>query len=302
MSIREKILALKHKRNAVILAHNYQIPEVQDIADYVGDSLGLSIRAAGTDADVIVFCGVHFMAETAKILSPRKMVLLPDRAAGCPMADMISADQLRTLKSENPGAGVLCYVNTTAEIKAECDLCCTSANAVRMVQEGLKDARDIIFVPDRHLADYVSAQTGRSFIVWPGYCPTHAMILPEHVRHQKALYPGAAVIAHPECTSAVRGLADRIASTEGMCRYVKESGVREFIVATERGIIHRLQKENPGMTFHPVSAHAVCPNMKLTSLEKILWALEDMQHEIIVPEEVRQRAYASIRRMLDLSE
>lgn len=302
MSIIKKILALKHQRNAVILAHNYQVPEVQDIADFVGDSLGLSIKAAATDADVIVFCGVHFMAETAKILSPEKTVLLPDKSAGCPMADMINAGELRKLKEEHPGAGVLCYVNTTAEVKAECDLICTSANAVRMVQEGLKDARDIIFVPDRHLADYVSGKTGRSFIAWPGYCPTHAMILPEHVRGEKALHPEAAVIAHPECTHAVRELADCTASTEGMCRYVKESGIREFIIATERGIIHRLQKENPSATFYPVSAHAVCPNMKLTSLEKILWALEDMQHEIIVPEEVRQRAYASIRRMLDLSE
>lgn len=302
MGITEKIMALKQKRNAVILAHNYQVPEVQDIADFVGDSLGLSSQAAATSADVIVFCGVHFMAETAKILSPGKTVLLPDPSAGCPMADMVNATQLRKLKAEHPGVGVLCYVNTTAEVKAECDLCCTSANAVRMVREGMKDAREIIFVPDRHLADYVSAQTGRTFIVWPGYCPTHAMILPEHVRQQKALYPGALVIAHPECTSPVRNLADCVASTEGMCRYVKESGVREFIIATERGIIHRLRKENPGTTFHPVSSHAVCPNMKLTSLEKILWALEDMQHEITVPEEVRQKACASIRRMLDLSE
>jgi quinolinate synthase len=302
MSIAERIQQLKKERNAVILAHNYQIPAVQDIADFVGDSLGLSIQASKTDAEVIVFCGVHFMAETAKILSPEKTVLLPEKAAGCLMADMIDADQLRALKAEHPGAKVLCYVNTSAAVKAECDLCCTSANAVRMVREGLREAAEIIFVPDKYLADYVSAQTGRSFIVWPGFCPTHARILPENVREEKALHPEAVVIAHPECPPELRQLADCVTSTEGMCRYVRESTAREIIVATERGILHRLRKENPGKIFYPASRFALCMNMKLIQQEKILWALEDMGHEIVVPPEVAEKARAGIQRMLDFSE
>jgi len=302
MSIAERIQQLKKERNAVILAHNYQISEVQDIADFVGDSLGLSIQASKTDAEVIVFCGVHFMAETAKILSPEKTVLLPEKAAGCLMADMIDADQLRALKAEHPGAKVLCYVNTSAAVKAECDLCCTSANAVRMVREGLREAAEIIFVPDKYLADYVSAQTGRSFIVWPGFCPTHARILPENVREEKVLHPEAVVIAHPECPPELRQLADCVTSTEGMCRYVRESTAREIIVATERGILHRLRKENPGKIFYPASRFALCMNMKLIQQEKILWALEDMGHEIVVPPEVAEKARAGIQRMLDFSE
>jgi quinolinate synthase len=262
----------------------------------------LSIEAAKTAADVIVFCGVHFMAETAKILSPCKTVLLPEKAAGCPMADMINADQLRALKAEHPQAKVLCYVNTSAAVKAECDLCCTSANAVRMVGEGLKDAEEIIFVPDRYLADYVSTQTGRSFIVWPGFCPTHARILPKNILQEKELHPEAVVIAHPECPPELRKRADCVTSTEGMCRYVKESKAKEIIVATERGIIHRLRKENPDKVFYPASKFALCMNMKLIQLEKILWALEDMAYEIIVPEEIADRARASIQRMLDFSE
>jgi len=302
MSIAERIQQLKKERNAVILAHNYQIPAVQDIADFVGDSLGLSIQASKTDAEVIVFCGVHFMAETAKILSPEKTVLLPEKAAGCLMADMIDADQLRALKAEHPGAKVLCYVNTSAAVKAECDLCCTSTNAVRMVREGLREAAEIIFVPDKYLADYVSAQTGRSFIVWPGFCPTHARILPENVQEEKALHPEAVVIAHPECPPELRQLADCVTSTEGMCRYVRESTAREIIVATERGILHRLRKENPGKIFYPASRFALCMNMKLIQQEKILWALEDMGHEIVVPPEVAEKARAGIQRMLDFSE
>ena len=302
MSIAERIQQLKKERNAVILAHNYQISEVQDIADFVGDSLGLSIQASKTDAEVIVFSGVHFMAETAKILSPEKTVLLPEKAAGCLMADMIDADQLRALKAEHPGAKVLCYVNTSAAVKAECDLCCTSANAVRMVREGLREAAEIIFVPDKYLADYVSAQTGRSFIVWPGFCPTHARILPENVREEKVLHPEAVVIAHPECPPELRQLADCVTSTEGMCRYVRESTAREIIVATERGILHRLRKENPGKIFYPASRFALCMNMKLIQQEKILWALEDMGHEIVVPPEVAEKARAGIQRMLDFSE
>lgn len=294
----EKIKRLKEEKNAVILAHNYQRPEVQDIADFVGDSLELSIKAAKTTADVIVFCGVHFMAETAKILSPGKTVLLPEKKAGCPMADMITGEQLRDLKREHPGAAVLCYVNTSAEVKAECDLCCTSANAVEMVRDVLKDEKEIIFVPDQYLAAYVSSQTGREFILWKGYCPTHARILPEDILAQKELHPGAKVLVHPECRPELIRLADKVASTGGMCRYVREAKSKEFIVATERGIIHRMEKENPGKHFFPTSSSAVCPNMKYTTLEKILWSLEDMVHEILIPEEIMNRARLSIEKML----
>jgi quinolinate synthase len=298
MSLIEKIQELKKKRNAVILAHNYQIPQVQDIADFVGDSLGLSMEAAGTNADVIVFCGVHFMAETAKILSPEKTVLLPEEKAGCPMADMITAEDVKALKERHPGAAVLCYINTSAAVKAECDLCCTSANAVRMVREVLKNEKEIIFVPDRYLAAYVAAQTGRAIIPWQGFCPTHARILPENIAEMKALHPEAEVLVHPECTPELIGLADHVASTEGMCRYAKESKSTEFIIATERGIIHRMERENPEKRFHPASRFALCPNMKYTTPEKILRALEDTVYEIRVPEDIAARARRCIERML----
>ncbi|MDD5722440.1 MAG: quinolinate synthase NadA [Syntrophales bacterium] len=302
MELVEKILGLKRKRNAVILAHNYQTPAVQDIADYVGDSLGLSVQAAGTDAEVIVFCGVRFMAETAKILSPEKTVLLPDERAGCPMADMVTTDQLMALKAKHPEAKVLAYVNTSAQVKAECDLCCTSANAVSMVRDILKDEKEIIFIPDRHLADYVALETGREFIVWNGWCPTHAKILPEDIIREKELHPKAFVIAHPECPREVRSMADEVASTGGMCSYIREKDADEFIVATEVEIIHRLKKENPEKLFYPASRFAVCPNMKYTTLEKILWSLEDMTQEVHVDESVRIRARRSIGRMLSAGE
>jgi quinolinate synthase len=297
----DKINRLKKERKAVILAHNYQIPEVQDCADFVGDSLGLSIEAAKTDAEVIVFCGVHFMAETAKILSPGKTVLLPAQDAGCPMADMITGDQLRALKAEHPGAKVLCYVNTSAEVKAECDLCCTSANAVKMVAEGLKDAREIIFVPDQYLAAFVAAKTGRTFITWPGFCPTHARILPEHVAAARARHPGCAVIVHPECRPEVSAMADITVSTGGMSRFAHETQAKEIIVGTEPGIIYRLKKENPDKVFYPISDQVICPNMKKTNLEKVLWSLEEMTHAIEVPEPIAVRARRSIEAMLKIS-
>ena len=300
MELIEKIAKLKKERKAVILAHNYQIPEVQDIADFVGDSLELSIKASQTDAEVIVFCGVHFMAETAKILSPQKTVLLPAREAGCPMADMITAEQLRALKAEHPGAKVLCYVNTSAEVKAECDLCCTSANAVRMVGEVLKDAQEIIFVPDLYLAAFVAAKTGREFITWPGFCPTHARILPEHIEAARARHPGAVVMVHPECRLEVAAIADIVISTGGMSRYARETPAREIIVGTEPGIIHRLKKENPDKIFHPISDTVICPNMKKTTLEKILWSLEDMTHRIEVPDQIAACARRSIETMLNI--
>jgi quinolinate synthase len=301
VEIVEKIEKLKKERQAVILAHNYQLPEVQDVADFVGDSLELSIKASQTDAEVIVFCGVHFMAETAKILSPAKTVLLPAQDAGCPMADMITAEQLRALKAEHPGAKVICYVNTTAEVKAECDLCVTSANAVRMVSEVLGDAGEILFVPDQYLAAYVAGKTGRKFITWPGFCPTHARILPEHVTAARAAHPGAVVVVHPECRPEVAAAADLVASTGGMSRFARETEAREIILGTEPGIIHRLQKEAPGKIFHPLTDKAICPNMKKTTLEKVLWSLQEMTFRIEVPGQIAAKARRCIEAMLSVS-
>jgi len=298
MELTEKINRLKKERNAVILAHNYQVPEVQDIADYVGDSLGLSIQASRTNADVIVFCGVYFMAETAKILSPDKTVLIPDKKAGCPMADMITAEDLRRLKAEHPGAKVLCYVNTTAEVKAECDVCCTSGNAEKVVREAFNKDDDIIFAPDQYLAHYVSKKVGRDFIKWQGFCPTHLKILPEDIERNRGLDPDIEVIVHPECRAEVTDIADRVLSTEGMIRYVAGAPAKEFIIGTETGILHRLRKENPGRTFYPLSERAVCPNMKRTTLEKVLWSLEDMKDEVIVPHEIMVKARKSLEIML----
>ena len=299
MDIVEKIKALKRERNAVILAHNYQLPEIQDIADYVGDSLGLSIQASGTDADVIVFCGVYFMAETAKILSPEKVVLIPDTKAGCPMADMITADELRKLKEWHPGAKAMCYVNTTAEVKAECDICCTSGNASIIVREAFSPDDKIIFVPDQHLAHYISTTTGRDFILWKGYCPSHVKILPDDILKQKALHPNAEVLVHPECPAGVTSLADQVLSTEGMCRHIKASATGEFIIGTETGILHRMKKENPGKIFYPASERATCPNMKRTTLEKVLWVLEEMGNEVTVPQDIMKKARTSLQRMID---
>jgi len=301
MGIVDKIKRLKKDKNAVILVHNYQLPEIQDIADFVGDSLGLSIEAARTEAEVIVFCGVHFMAETAKILSPQKTVLLPDKDAGCPMADMIDAAGLKAIKAKNPNAAVLCYVNTSAAVKAECDYCCTSANAEKMVRHILAANKNIIFVPDKYLAQYASAKTGHKFILWEGYCPIHAGIIPEHIKRAKELHPRAKVLVHPECKPDLTALADSVASTEGMCRYVKDAAATEFIIGTEIGIIHRMKKENPGKNFYPASEQAVCPNMKRTTLEKVMWSLEDMTHEIKVPQDVMDKARLAIERMIQVT-
>jgi quinolinate synthase len=292
----EKISALRKKRNAVILVHNYQLGEVQDIADFVGDSLELSQNAAKTGADVIVFCGVHFMAETASILCPDKVVLLPDINAGCPMADMITAERLRAKKKEHPQAVVVCYINSSAAVKAESDICCTSANAVEVVES--LDAREILFIPDQYLGHYVSARTGRKMILWPGFCPTHVRIRPERIRELRQEYPQAKVVVHPECRPDVIALADEVASTSGMCRYARRDEVGEMVVGTEVGLIHRLRKENPGKRFIPVSEQAICPNMKLITLEKVLWSLEEMSPEVKVPEKIRLKAIAAVDRML----
>jgi len=294
----EKISVLKEKMNAVLLVHNYQLGEVQDIADFIGDSLDLSQRAAQTDADVIVFCGVHFMAETASILCPDKVVLLPDINAGCPMANMITAERLRVKKKGHPQATVVCYINSSAEVKAESDVCCTSANAVRVVES--LDARQIIFIPDQYLGHYISTKTSKKMILWPGFCPTHVRIKPERIKELKKEYPQAKVVVHPECTPEVIGLADEVLSTSGMCRFARRDDVREMVVGTEIGIIHRLKKENPGKKFIPISEQAICPNMKLITLEKVLWSLQEMSPEVKVPEEIRLRAKAAVDKMLEI--
>ena len=297
--IASRIKRLKQKRKAVILAHNYQLPEVQDVADYRGDSLELSRIAAKTDAEVIVFCGVHFMAETASILCPDKKVIMPDANAGCPMAKMITAADLKRIKKEHPKAVVIGYVNTSAEVKAELDVCCTSTNAVAVVN-AFKEKEEIIFVPDKYLADFVSKRTGRKLISWSGFCPTHIKILPEDIKREKRFHPQAKVIVHPECLPAVVALADAVISTSQMGRFAKETDAREIIVGTEVGLIYRLKKDNPHKEFYPASEAAVCPNMKRTTQEKILWALEELKDEVRVPDSIRLRARKPIDRMLEI--
>ncbi len=293
----DKIRQLKAERNAVILAHNYQSGEIQDIADFTGDSLALSVKAAETDADVIVFCGVKFMAETAAILSPAKTVLLPDKHAGCPLADMLTAEQLIELKRKHPGAVVVCYVNSSAEVKAQSDYCCTSSNAVEIVESVPLD-KEIIFVPDQHLGQFVSERTGRKMLLWPGYCVTHAAITEDDIKKARAAHSDAVVMAHPECTEPVKAISDQILSTGQMLKFAKRSEAGRFIVATETGIIHTLKKENPSKEFFAASQRAVCPNMKRITLEKVFWSLEDMHYEITVPEEIRAKAKNALDRMV----
>ena len=292
-----EIAKLKQERNAIILSHVYQRPEVQEAADFVGDSLELSRKAAGTEADVIVFCGVHFMAESASILSPQKTVLLPEEDAGCPMADMVTAEALRAKKAEVPGAVVVCYVNTSAEVKAECDIACTSANAVKVVASLPKD-RPIIFVPDKNLGAYVTSQTGREMILWEGYCNTHHRLTADVVHAAKESHPGALLLVHPECLPEVVTMADHVASTTGMLRYAGENSATEYIVATEMGILHQFSKRYPGKTFHPASNKLVCPNMKATTLDKVLTALQTLEPRVTVPEDIRGRALQCLERML----
>ena len=293
-----RINELRHKRNAVVLAHNYQLDEIQNIADFVGDSLDLSRRAAAVERPVIVFCGVYFMAETAKILSPDKTVLIPDREAGCPMADMISVEQLRELKAKHPKALVVAYVNSSAAIKAESYICCTSANAVAVVDSVPSD--EIIFVPDKSLGDYVARRTDKKMIIWNGFCPTHHRFLPGKLRELKEEHPAAIVMAHPECSYDIVSLANEVLSTGGMLRFAHESRNREFIVGTEIGLLHRLRRENPDKVFYAASEAAVCPNMKKITLEKLLWSLEDMQYKVEVPEEIRISARRALDRMLEV--
>ncbi len=295
----KEIKELKDKRGAIILAHNYQLPEVQDIADFCGDSLELSRKASKSEAKVVVFCGVHFMAETASILCPDKLILSPDIIAGCPMANMITVQDVKKLKKEHPQAVVVGYVNTSAAVKAEIDYCCTSSNAVAVVN-ALKKEKEIIFIPDKYLADYVSKQTGRKLISWNGFCPTHVKILPEDIKREKKFHPKAKVLVHPECLPEVCAMADAVLSTSQMSKFARETDAKEMIIGTEVGVIYRLKKDNPAKEFYPASESAVCPNMKRVTREKILWSLENLKEEVKVPEDIRIRAKKAIDRMMEI--
>jgi quinolinate synthase len=294
-----RIRELKKRKNAIILAHNYQLPEVQDAADFVGDSLELSRKAAGLAADVIVFCGVQFMAETAAVLAPGKVVLLPEAEAGCPMADMINGRELRDWKGRYPGLKVVCYVNTSAEVKAESDICCTSSNAVAVVNSlGVEKA---LFVPDKNLAAYVARETGITLIAWDGYCYVHHRFTPRDIREARALYPRAEVWVHPECPLDVIDLADKVLSTGKMVLEARTTKRREIVVGTEKGLIYRLAKENPAVNFHPAKETALCAHMKMTTLAKVLRALETDSHRVEVPRDVADRARGAIQAMLKIS-
>jgi len=294
----EEIRRLKKEKKAVILAHNYQIDEVQEIADITGDSLELSRAATKVEAEVIVFAGVHFMAENAAILNPQKTVLLPEITAGCPLADTITREKLREMKTKYPQAGVVCYVNSSAEIKAEAGICCTSSNAVKIVNS--VSEKQIIFVPDKHLGHYVSSFTEKEIVLWKGTCPIHARLTREEVLQAKKEHPQAVFVAHPECRPEVLALADYVCSTSGMFKYAKETAVKEVIIGTEMGMLWRLHKENPEKKFYPASPTLICPNMKKINLEKIRDSLKENKYLITVPEEIRQPAYRAVKKMLEV--
>jgi quinolinate synthase len=309
-AIAEEVGRLKKEKNAILLAHSYELPDVQDVADFVGDSLGLAQAAATTPARVIVFCGVHFMAETASILCPEKKVLIPDLDAGCSLAASVSADQIREWKQQHPGAVVVSYVNTSADVKAESDYCCTSSNAVKVVQ-AIPAHREILFAPDMYLGAYVRQVTGRKLHLWLGECHVHAGIRPEHITKMREIRPAAEVLVHPECgctTSflyyqASGDLPERtfFNSTEGMIRHARQSPAKEFIVATETGILHRMRQQAPGKTFYPVREEAICPYMKMITLEKVLRSLREEIHLVKVPEETAAKARLAIERMMALA-
>lgn len=308
--LNQRINELKKQKNAVILAHNYQVPEIQDIADYIGDSLGLAQQAAKADAEVIVFCGVHFMAETASIISPDKKVLIPDLGAGCSLADTINADQLRAWKAQNPGAVVVSYVNTTAEVKAETDYCCTSSNAIEVVNAVPED-KEILFLPDKYLGSYVEIMTGREMKIWDGACHVHEKIGDLNLGEKQRQYPDAEILIHPECGCSTACMLSsavyydckdaHIYSTGGMIDFVNESDAEQFVIATETGILHRMKKANPEKTFIPAKEESVCEFMKMITLEKLHKALEYDQFEVKVPEELAKRAKLPIERMLAIS-
>ena len=299
MTPEEEISVLKKRHNALILAHNYTRPEIQDLADFVGDSLELSRKAAACHAPVIVFCGVRFMAETAKTLSPESIVLHPNPYSGCPMADMASPEAVAVYRKNHPGTLVVAYVNTTAATKTEVDICCTSGNAEKLIA-GLPAREKILFLPDANLGANLNNKLGRKMDLWPGCCPTHNKILPEHITAAKEKHPGALVLVHPECTPAVVALADRALSTGGMLKFVHESEHREFIIGTECGILYRMGKENPGKRFYPLEPAVICPNMKRITVEDVLFALRDLSPRIELDEAMRKKAKAPIERMLEV--
>jgi quinolinate synthase len=292
----EEIFALKKELNAVILAHNYQPGTIQEVADLVGDSLELSRAAAKMESEVIIFCGVDFMAETAAILSPEKEVILPEISAFCPMARMITPKQLRDVKGIYPEAAVVCYVNSSAEVKAESDICCTSANGVNVVKSLKED--QVIFVPDKNLANYVARYVQKRIIPWDGYCYVHDQLRPNEVLESKKFHPQAEILVHPECRPEVIDLADHVCSTSGMTQHAKSSQVKEFIIGTEIGMLYRLKKDNPKKEFYPLSEKAVCENMRKTTLEKVLNALATLEPRVVVQKEIADRARVAIARML----
>lgn len=294
--LRERLMQLKKERNAIILAHYYQRDEIQEVADFRGDSFLLAQKAAETDADVIVFCGVHFMGESAKILAPNKTVIIPDERAGCPMADMVNVEGLRKLKAQHPNATVVTYINSSADIKAETDICCTSANAVKVVNSVEGD--EVIWVPDKNLGHYVQQNTDKKMIIWEGYCNTHDMLTVKDVEEMKAKYPNAQFVVHPECRPEVVELGDFVGSTTAIIKYCKESDCQEFIVGTEDGTGYQLRLDSPNKTFHFASKYLVCPNMKVNNLKKLVKCLETMQPQIYVPEHVADQARKSLERML----
>jgi quinolinate synthase len=296
--LKERLLQLKKERNAIILAHYYQRDEIQEVADFRGDSFLLAQKAAETDADVIVFCGVHFMGESAKILAPNKTVIIPDERAGCPMADMVNIEGLRALKRQHPNATVVAYINTSAEIKSETDICCTSANAVKVIESVESD--EIIWVPDKNLGDYVSKFTNKKMIIWEGYCNTHDMLTVKDVEEMRAQYPNAQFVVHPECRPEVVALGDFVGSTTAIIKYCRESDCQEFIVGTEDGTGYQLRKDSPTKQFHFATKYLVCPNMKVNNLKKVVRCLETMQPEIYVPKETADKARSSLERMLQV--
>ncbi len=297
--MKEKIRSLLKEKNAILLAHNYQDPAIQDVADLCGDSLELSMKAAETDADIIVFCGVHFMAETASILSPQKTVLLPRLDAGCPMADMIDEEALQAKLETLPDVPVVTYVNSTAAVKALSTVCCTSANVIKIANSLESD--EILMTPDKNLAQYAASQTNKKIHIWEGYCPTHDKLKAADAEKAKQKHPEAVFIAHPECRPEVLELADEVASTSGMIRYAKESDKQAFIIGTETGLLYGLKKANPEKEFYPASEKMVCPNMKKNRLEDVVRSLETMEGEVKVPEEIRVPALQAVQKMLDLS-
>jgi quinolinate synthase len=296
--LKERLLQLKKERNAIILAHYYQRDEIQEVADFRGDSFQLAQKAAETDADVIVFCGVHFMGESAKILAPTKTVIIPDERAGCPMADMVNVEGLRALKRKHPNATVVAYINTSAEVKSETDICCTSANAVKVIESVESD--EIIWVPDKNLGDYVSKFTNKKMIIWEGYCNTHDMLTVKDVEEMRAQYPNAQFVVHPECRPEVVAMGDFVGSTTAIIEYCKKSDCQEFIVGTEDGTGYQLRNDSPDKQFHFATKYLVCPNMKVNNLKKVVRCLETMQPEIYVPTEMADKARSSLERMLQV--